>query len=267
MMAAPRRALFEGEGVRTRVGASCEGIIEAGWLIALVGAPLFFNPSSYRVFEADRSSLLRSIATLMVVVGAIRWIEGRFATGSRGVSRSDNSAGGSLRILLVAPALLLAVAYAVSTVTSVVPRVSLWGSYHRLQGTYTTFSYLAIFFLMLRSLRRQEQMARLVSGVILASLPVALYGLLQRYGLDPLSWSGQVSERVLSTLGNPVFLGAYLEMVVSLTLGRVLELQGEALRGIRPSCPRRRSWSLSPGDRQAQRELSELHQRLGSAGQ
>ncbi|RMF26697.1 MAG: hypothetical protein D6759_19135, partial [Chloroflexi bacterium] len=133
----------------TKLSAWCDKVIEAGWLAALVIAPLFFNVHSSRVFEPDKLTLVRSIAVVMAAAWLVRWAEER--SSGRSGSRL------SLRTPLVLPTLLLVVAYLISTLFSVTPRVSLWGSYQRLQGTYTTFSYIVIFLLLLEGLRRREQ--------------------------------------------------------------------------------------------------------------
>ncbi|NLD74303.1 MAG: tetratricopeptide repeat protein, partial [Chloroflexi bacterium] len=108
---------------------------------------------------------------------------------------------------------------------------SLWGSYQRLQGTYTTFAYLVIFGLLLVHLRRREQLERLLMAIVLASLPVSLYGLLQHYRLDPLPWGGDTTFRVASTMGNPIFVAAYLIMVVPLTIARLAQQIARAVQG------------------------------------
>ncbi|MFQ6059251.1 MAG: tetratricopeptide repeat protein, partial [Anaerolineae bacterium] len=102
-------------------------------------------------------------------------------------------------------------------------RLSLWGSYERLQGTYTTLSYMVVFFLTLSTLRTREQLDRLITTMILVSLPIALYGVVQHYGLDPLPWLGDVTTRVASSMGNSIFVAAYLIMVVPLTLARLVD--------------------------------------------
>ena len=125
------------------------------------------------------------------------------------------------------PALLLVLIYLFTTITSIVPHLSFWGSYQRLQGTYTTLAYLVIFFLSLQTLRTREQLERLVTVILLTSLPISLYGIMQCYGLDPIAWSmpGEgIALRVISTMGNPIFLAAYLIMVVPLTLSRLVQL-------------------------------------------
>ncbi len=124
---------------------------------------------------------------------------------------------------LVLPTLLLVLVYIISTLLSVAPAVSFLGSYQRLQGTYTTFSYVVLFFLVLDGLRTRRQFDRLVTTAILASFPIALYGLVQHFGLDPLPWGGDVTNRVASNMGNAIFVAAYLIMLVPLTLVRLLK--------------------------------------------
>ncbi|MBC7237643.1 MAG: O-antigen ligase family protein, partial [Chloroflexi bacterium] len=226
--------------MKTKIGLFCEQIIEVGWLLALIIAPLFFNVYSSRVFEPDKLSLVRTIATFMLAAAFAHWLEGRRSANVG--PRQDAAEAGALsaiplvgkaalfRIPLVVPTLLLALAYLLSTTTSVVPRTSLWGSYQRLQGTYSTLSYMVIFALLLRYLRRHAQLQRLLFVVILTSVPISLYGLLQHYGLDPLPWGGDVTLRVASNMGNPIFVAAYVILVIPLTLAQILYNLDRALQ-------------------------------------
>ncbi|MFQ6058983.1 MAG: tetratricopeptide repeat protein, partial [Anaerolineae bacterium] len=61
------------------------------------------------------------------------------------------------------------------------------------------------------------------TAILLTSWPIALFGLMQHYGLDPLPWAEDVRLRIISTIGNPIFLAAYLIMVIPLTAGRLLQ--------------------------------------------
>jgi len=218
--------------MRTRAAVLCDQVIEAGWLVALIVVPLFFNVYSSRVFEPDKLALLRSIATLMAVAWIIKAIEEGLPEGARwrgGGWRQGLVA--AFTTPLVGPTLILAGVYLLATAFSVVPRVSLWGSYQRLQGTYSTLSYMVIALLMMATMRRGEQLRRLVTVVILTSLPIALYGVAQHYRLDPLPWGGDVTSRVAANMGNAIFIAAYLIMVVPLTLARIIELQAAILTG------------------------------------
>ncbi len=218
--------------MRTKLSAFCDKVLEAGWLLALIVAPLFFNVYSSRVFEPDKLSLVRSIALVMVAAWLIKVLDGgaweRRSPSTEEPALSEQERGPTLwqrlsSVPLVLPTMLLVAAYLVSTVLSVVPRISLWGSYMRLQGTYTTFSYIVIFFLMLNTMRRQEQVDRLCNTIILTSLPISLYGILQHYNLDSLPWSGDVTFRVAANMGNSIFVAAYLIMALPITLTKLIE--------------------------------------------
>ncbi len=58
--------------------------------------------------------------------------------------------------------------------------------------------------------------------MLLTSLPISIYGIIQHYGLDPLPWGGDVKERVAGNMGNAIFVAAYLIMAVFLTLERLV---------------------------------------------
>jgi len=200
----------------TRLSVILDGILEAGWLSAIIVTPLFFNIYSSRVFEPDKLTTLRSIALMMAAVWLVRWVE-EIVSGRRERGRI------TWRTPLVLPALLTVLVYLLSTAFSVTPYVSFFGSYQRLQGTFTTLSYIVIFFIMLDRLRTRVQVDRLITTLILNSLPIALYGFVQHAGRDPLPWGGNVTRRVASNMGNAIFVAAYLIMAVPSTLSRVVD--------------------------------------------
>lgn len=214
----------------TKLSRFCDRIIEAGWLAALVTVPLFFNIYSSRVFEPDKLTLLRSIVLLMIAAWIVATLE-TWRQGEDAASESGGTAGPGpwervKATPLVMPTLLMVLAYGLATLFSATPRISWWGSYVRLQGTSTTFSYIVIFFLMLDRMRSRNQLDRVVQTVILASVPASLYGILQHYRLDPLPWGGDVVERVSSTMGNAIFIAAYLLMVFFITLYKAIQVFG-----------------------------------------
>jgi len=199
----------------SKLSVFCDRIIEAGWLVAVIVAPLFFNVYSSRVFEPDKLTLVRSIASVMALAWIIKWIEQR--------NQPRASDASTLRSALMLPTLILAGIYLLTTLTSITPRVSFFGSYQRLQGTYTTLAYIVVFFMIVQGLRTRQQLDRLILTTIFTSLPIALYGLIQRYKLDPLPWGGDVTSRVASNMGNAIFVAAYLIMAFFLTLGKITE--------------------------------------------
>ncbi len=190
-------------------------IIEAGWLLALVFTPYFFNLYTARHFEPDKAMALRSIVLVMLVAWAIKTIE-RVAVLKE---RIDWRAW--WRVPLAIPALAFAAVFVIATLASVQPWISWWGSYQRGQGAYTNLSYIALFALIAGNLRTREQLDRLITTVILTGVSVSIYGLIQHLGLDPLPWRGDVVSRISSTMGNSIFVAAYLIMVVPWALYRL----------------------------------------------
>jgi tetratricopeptide (TPR) repeat protein len=227
----------------SRLQSICDALLEAVWLTALIAAPLFFNVYSQRVFEPDKIALVRSLAWFALIVWIVKQADGlRLGRAApegfalRGSSpKGTSSEAGPLLALpagktalplwrrpLALLVLALAGAYLLSTALSVAPRQSLWGSYQRLQGTLSMLSYMVLFLVVLDTLRTRGQWRRLQYTVILVSVPIALYGILQHYRLDPLPWGGDTTQRVASNMGNAIFVAAYLIMAVPLTLERLI---------------------------------------------
>ena len=117
----------------TKIQKYCESVIEAGWLAALIIAPLFFNTYSSRVFEPDKISLIRSISLVMLLAYLVKVLDGGqlWLSAAAAAHHARNHAPAAsagvcspgfewrLRSLwrqpLLLPVLLLAVAYALST--------------------------------------------------------------------------------------------------------------------------------------------------------
>ena len=199
----------------SRIARYSTRLIEACWLAAVIVTPLFFNVWSNRVFEPDKLTLMRSLALGILAASTIRLFE----QGLPGVS----ALRAWLRRPFVRPVLLLSAAYLLSSLASFTPWLSLTGSYVRMQGLYTWLSYVVIFLAVVSLLEDARQLERLQMALILPSLPVALYGVVQKYGADPMPWLGDVTQRVASTMGNSIFVAAYLILVLPLTLARLLE--------------------------------------------
>ncbi len=221
----------------TKLSRYCDKIIEAGWLAALVAVPLFFNIYSSRVFEPDKLTLLRSIVIVMIVA----WVVSKVEAWQWGEGERDRAAPGSplwARVRstpLVLPTLLMVLAYLISLAFSRTPGISWKGSYVRLQGVSAAFSYIVIFFLMLERMRTRDQLERAIQAIILASVPASLYGILQHYRLDPLPWAGETVERVASTMGNAIFIAAWLLMAFFVTVYRALPIFARMATSKEPS--------------------------------
>lgn len=209
--------------MNTRLGAICDRIPQAGSLIVLIAIPLFFHTNSARTFEPDKVTILRCVTCAIVVAWAIGLLEKSPGRLHVLLGSSAGAIASWARHPVVACALVLILCSVLSTALSISPRISLWGSYDRLQGTYTFLCYLVLFGALSTSLKTAADIDRVVTAAILASVPVSVYGILQKIGLDPVDWEGDAMKRVGSTFGNAVFLGSYLVMVMPLTISRLAQ--------------------------------------------
>lgn len=198
----------------------CRRLIEFGWLFTIILIPSYFNLLSSRHFEPDKAIVLRALVTIMASLAVIHWIY----TGSRTPQQKNtsNQPVSWQQWLRTYPLIIAIIAYIavflLATITSVVPSVSWWGSYQRLQGTYTNLSYILFGLLMVRYLTTREQLVRVVGVMIMSAIIPTYYGFIQHLELDPLPWKGDVITRVASTMGNSIFIAAYLILVIPLSL-------------------------------------------------
>jgi hypothetical protein len=203
--------------------------VEAGWLLIAVAAALLFQVIANRSFDFPR-------ATLLLVVAP--WLAGAAALAATAQARSDRSVSdeGLLgrRALPWLASGLLASSYVVSTALSIAPTTSFWGGRFNAEGCAVALGYATVLALVATFMRRADQVERLLDVMLLASIPVALYGVAQYVGYDPLAsaMSTQLEGgRVVSSLGNPILAGGYAAMLMPITLARTVATLRRGLGG------------------------------------
>ena len=195
-----------------RITHVAAGLFEAGWLLALVLAPLFYNAHSQNIFEPDKSAVIRSLA--VVLLGVLLAV----ALESTATLASPRSWLAALSHPLPAAAALTICAAVTSNIFSLSTRISFWGSYLRAQGVFALLCYVLLFALTAAWLRTPAQLRRLLQVVVVTSLPISLCGIVQHFGADSVLWTYKLQDRIITTLGNPIFAGAYFVMIVPLAL-------------------------------------------------
>jgi tetratricopeptide (TPR) repeat protein len=200
----------------------CDGLIEAAWLLVIIYVPLYFFSEIEQPFGVGKTVMFRALILVGVAAWITKWI-------SAGVPRFEPI---SLPVLwkkitsqpLALLAGAVAAVYALSTAFSIAPLVSLRGSYVRGEGLVTLLFYILSFALVAANLRRRKQVDRLCLALTAVSFAVDLYAIWQHFGLDPISRVSPVTSRAVSTLGQPIFLAAFLGMTLMIMLGRVVFL-------------------------------------------
>ena len=220
----------------SRLGKFCDRFIETGWLSAVALIPLYVNFFSFRGHSVGKAYLLQALVLLMAVAWVIKLAEGAADRGLR------SALAALWKNPLAVPVAAYVLVLFATTAASIAPALSLHGSFGWLQGTSTTLTYIAFFCLMVLNLRGQEQFDRIISVLLLTSIPVALYALCQEFGMDPLSHLGTRATlhwAARSTLGNHIFLGAYLIMVMPWTAARLIKTVEDSVESPPPA-----SWGV-----------------------
>jgi tetratricopeptide (TPR) repeat protein len=202
--------------MQSKLQLFCKAIVEAVWLAAAAVIPLFFNIYSFRIFELQKMCLLR----FLVIVSSTAWLLAQVDAGRRGTESQFRL---FLRNPLVKPVLALGTICLLSSIFSVAPMVSWWGLHKRSQGTIACFCYIILFLTVLSELRTNAQVRRLQFVFILTSIPVSAYAILQYFGMDPVPLGAPVLGRSLGSMGNAIFLGGYLVMLIPPTFCQLLE--------------------------------------------
>ncbi|MCL7452198.1 MAG: tetratricopeptide repeat protein [Anaerolineae bacterium] len=202
-----------------------ETLLEMGWLLAALLVPLGVDLWGQQPFELPKAVALRSLAWLLTGVWLadclIRW----------------RSPWRELRgNPLLWPALALAGVHVAATAFAADRGLSLWGSYERAQGALTLVSYVLLFLVVSARLRTLDQARRLLAALVFTAVPVTALGLAQAVGWDPAGLVSNARSPLYTTLGRSNFTGAYLALLLPLTVAlavtttrRWLKLAGGAL--------------------------------------
>jgi O-antigen ligase len=186
-----------------------------GWLAAFL-LPLLFNPLALNdPFEPTKTLFFQMIVLGMAVVAV-------WPGGEKEKWWLPNP--------LAVPVWLYGVIVGLATAVSIDARTSLWGSNIYGHGTITTLALLLFFFLLTTALRHTRQIDQLINIILIGSVPVALYGLIQYAGLDPIEWSPHSISPIHSTMGRSNYLGSYLAMIIPFTLVRLIQSRADAQR-------------------------------------
>lgn len=211
--------------MNTKLQAWCAGAAEMAVVLTAVAVPVFVNFYGFRVFDLGKAAILITLALVIAVVGLIALIEG--AAEGTGEPRAFVRAFGRP---LVAAALLLALITAIATATSILPRLSFFGSGERMMGLVTALSTLLLFGAVAWLARDPARRGRIVGMLIAASVPVSIFAVTQWLGLEVVPGEVESANRAFGTIANPIFLGAYLMLLWPLTLSRIVQ----AAQGNRP---------------------------------
>lgn len=190
-----------------------------GWLLLIVLTPLLFNPWGQQPFELPKVVWMRTLVWLLAGLALAECILYDRSLWRR--LRKNPMLGSTAALALV---------IVVTTITAVNWRLSLWGSTERMQGTVTLLTYLLLFLLAAVHFQSVEQARQMVGVLAATGAPLILLSLTQFIGWQPFALTSDARSAIYATLGRANFLGAYMAVLVPLTLYLLLTTVQRKLR-------------------------------------
>lgn len=208
--------------------AWCNRLIRGGFYVLFGLVPLLLTPWNYELFEYNKMMAVYIVTSIIVT----SWIIKSIARKELKIAKTPFDI----------PLILFAASQLVSALFSIDSHVSWLGYYSRFNGgMWSVLSYLLLYYGFLSNLdafappsaapakgAKQEPMdlskagfvvvPRLLSLSLVTGAAVALYGVLERLGIDKHLWVQDVQNRVFSTLGQPNWLAAYLIALIPLPM-------------------------------------------------
>ena len=182
-------------------------LVEAGWLLIALLIPLAVNLWAQQPFEPSKAALLRTIVWVMAGL----WLAG-------GLLERRNLWREVTAQPLFWPATAVVLVQTLAALLSAERSLSVWGSYERSQGWLTLLSYYLLFLLVAARLHTSSQADHLAQAMVVTAVPLVALGAAQALDWAPLALHTDARSPVYATLGRANFLGAYLALLLPLTL-------------------------------------------------
>ncbi|PLX21769.1 hypothetical protein C0584_01550 [Candidatus Parcubacteria bacterium] len=106
----------------------------------------------------------------------------------------------------------------ISTLFSISPSFSFYGSYERQLGLESYLYLLLYFFLLLIFLDNRKKIIITLKSLAFSSFFISVYALLQSIGIDVFTWIESTELRVTSSFGQPNLLGIFLVMAMPINI-------------------------------------------------
>ena len=185
-----------------------ESLGETALIAVLVATPVMMNVVMNRGYEVSKLALAEPLVFLALCAGLFAGFRGRVG----GLRDAASAAYVALAIFLIIGA--------VSTAFSATPEIAFFGSYFRREGMLAWAAYAALFCSLSAISRCEHRSERVVDALLLSSVIPCSYAIQQSYGLDFHHIANFDFTRLSGTLGNPIFLAAYLALLIPIAMER-----------------------------------------------
>lgn len=185
----------------------CDRVIRAGFVLLFALVPLLLTPWNYELFEYNKMMMTYGLTAVIMSTWMIKMI----------AKKEVRIAKTPLDI----PIVLFFISQLVSAFFSIDHHVSWFGYYSRFNGgMWSVISYILLYYALVSN---RIPVLSLVYAALTSGAVVAVYGALERLGIDKNLWVQDVQNRVFSTLGQPNWLAAYLVALSPIAMGLALK--------------------------------------------
>ncbi len=170
--------------------------------------PLILTPWNYELFEFNKMVTVYGLTIIIVWA----WLA-KMITNQQFIFR---------RSFWDLPLIIFFLSQAISTLVSIDRHTSIFGYYSRFHGgLLSTICYLLLYWAFVSNIK-STQKKRLIKVALASGGLVALYGIAEHFGIDKNIWVQDVQNRVFSTLGQPNWLAAYLDILIFIVLIQII---------------------------------------------
>jgi len=195
----------------------CKRVIEYCFYLLFLFVPLFFLGNTSELFEFNKMWLTFG---LTIIIGAC-WITKMIAEGQVVVRKTP------LDLFLG----LFLLSQILSTIFSLDAHISLWGYYSRFNGgLFSTIAYIFLYYAFVSNLEVKHAY-RILKISLVSGFFTVLWGFPSHFGYDPTCYvfrgaldtncwteAFKPTVRVFSTLGQPAWYAAYLDILLPITI-------------------------------------------------
>jgi hypothetical protein len=182
----------------------------ASLVVLLAALPVAMSLSTPRGFVLIKFAVGLPLACLAAIAAAWVWWSEKSARSLTLRPGPAAYAAFSLAIIVV-----------VSATQADAWQQAMLGGYFRLEGALAWLAYLAVFFATRTWIRSGGAPRHVIDAILVSSIAPACYAIEQRFGLDFVTYGYGDPTRSSGTMGNPIFMGAFLAMCIPLLLVRV----------------------------------------------
>lgn len=189
-------------------------IIETIYLSLFFITPLLFTPLTSELFEVPKMYFVYLSTLFLLFLHLLNWLKGKAPLFSKNK--------------FTIPFLVFYFTQFLSTLFSVDIHTSIFGYYSRLNGGLLSLTAYLFLFLILSVYITPKFRKKIISFSLISASLVALYGILQHFGIDKNRWIQDVQSRVFSSFGQPNWLAAYLCILLPFAVDRFLNSKSKS---------------------------------------